>query len=121
MKRVEAIIRPGKLRDVREALVERGVEGFTFSEVDGVGRGTGHTESFRGAVYEVDHKPMVKLEVVVRDEHALTTAYAISDVARMENAGDEKVVIVPVDEIVRIRTNERGIAAIGKIPARPMA
>ena len=117
MKRIEAIILPAKLQHVREALVERGVQGFTFSKVDGVGHDTGHIESFRGAMYEVEHRPMVKLEVMVRDEHALSTAYAISDVARMGDSADEKVVIVPVDEIVGVRPD----VAAGHLSSRPMA
>ena len=112
MKRIEAIIKPFKLDEVREALSEIGVTGLTVTEVKGFGRQKGHTELYRGAEYVVDFLPKVKLEVIVRDEQVAEVIDAIEKAARTGRIGDGKIFVVPVEEVIRIRTGERGGNAV---------
>ncbi|MFO7592878.1 MAG: P-II family nitrogen regulator [Pseudomonadota bacterium] len=112
MKKVEAIIKPFKLDDVREALSEIGVAGVTATEVKGFGRQKGHTELYRGAEYVVDFLPKVKLEVVVGDEMAEQCIEAIINVARTGKIGDGKIFVSDIERVIRIRTGEEGPEAI---------
>ena len=112
MKKVEAIIKPFKLEDVKEALSEVGVEGMTVVEVKGFGRQKGHTEIYRGSEYTVDFLPKVKIEVVVEDARSETVVDAIVKAANTGKIGDGKVFLSEVLEAVRIRTGERGSDAI---------
>ena len=112
MKKIEAIIKPFKLDDVKEALTELGNFGMTISEVKGFGRQKGHTELYRGAEYVIDFLPKIKLEIVVDDEMVEKVVEAISESARTGKVGDGKIFILPVDDAVRIRTGERGEAAL---------
>jgi len=112
MKKIEAIIKPFKLDEVREALSEVGVTGLTVTEVKGFGRQKGHTELYRGAEYVVDFLPKLKLEVVVREEQVEPAIEAIIKAARTGKIGDGKIFVTPVEQIVRIRTGETGEAAI---------
>ena len=112
MKKIEAIIKPFKLDDVREALSEVGVTGMTVTEVKGFGRQKGHTELYRGAEYVVDFLPKVKLELVVADALAPRCIDAISQAARTGKIGDGKIFIFNVEDVLRIRTGERGEEAI---------
>lgn len=106
MKLVEAIIKPFKLDDVREALAEVGVQGITVTEVKGFGRQKGHTELYRGAEYVVDFLPKIKLEVAVPDELLDRTIEAIQRSARTGKVGDGKIFVMPLQQVVRIRTGE---------------
>ena len=112
MKKVEAIIKPFKLDDVKDALNEVGVHGMTAVEVKGYGRQRGHTELYKGAEYVVDFLPKVKLEVVVDDDMVPKVVEAIERAARSGKIGDGKIFVIPVDEVVRIRTGERGSDAL---------
>ncbi len=112
MKKVEAIIKPFKLDDVKEALKRAGIQGVTVSEVKGFGRQKGHTELYRGAEYVVDFVPKLKLEIVVADELAPQVVQAIVEAARTGRIGDGKVFVLPVEDVVRIRTGERGPDAV---------
>jgi nitrogen regulatory protein P-II 1 len=112
MKKVEAIIKPFKLDDVKEALHEVGVSGITVTEAKGFGRQKGHTELYRGAEYVVDFLPKVKLEVVVEDGIVDRVVEAISGAARTGRIGDGKIFVIPVEKAVRIRTGELDEAAI---------
>jgi nitrogen regulatory protein P-II 1 len=112
MKKIEAVIKPFKLDEVKEALAKSGVEGMTVTEVKGFGRQKGHTELYRGAEYVVEFLPKVKLEILVADERAGAIAKAIEDAARTGQIGDGKIFILPVDEALRIRTGERGASAL---------
>lgn len=112
MKKVEAIIKPFKLEDVKEALSEVGVEGMTVVEVKGFGRQKGHTEIYRGSEYTVDFLPKVKIEVVVDDSRSDAVVDAIVKAANTGKIGDGKVFVSDVIEAVRIRTGERGADAI---------
>ena len=112
MKLVTAIIKPFKLDDVKEALRELGVQGMTVSEVQGFGRQRGHTEVYRGAEYTVDFVPKVRVEVLLDDGEARRVVDAIVTAARTDKIGDGKVWIVPVDDIIRIRTGEAGHDAL---------
>jgi nitrogen regulatory protein P-II 1 len=112
MKKVEAIIKPFKLDEVKEALQAVGVQGITVSEVKGFGRQKGHTELYRGAEYVVDFLPKVKLEIVVTDEMASQVVDAIVKAAQTGRIGDGKVFVTSIDEVVRIRTGERGPDAL---------
>src|ERR1700750_3272662 len=112
MKKVEAIIKPFKLDEVKEALSSIGVQGLTVSEVKGFGRQKGHTELYRGAEYVVDFLPKVKLEVVVDDGLAERVVEAIETAARTGRIGDGKIFVSTVDEALRIRTGEKGGDAI---------
>jgi nitrogen regulatory protein PII len=112
MKLIIAVIKPFKLEEVKEALAAIGVEGMTVTEVKGFGRQKGHTEIYRGSEYTVDFLPKVKLEVVVSDDVAAKTVEVIVKAAKTGKIGDGKVFVVPIEEVVRIRTDERGDAAI---------
>ena len=112
MKKVEAIIKPFKLDEVKEALSSIGVQGLTVSEVKGFGRQKGHTELYRGAEYVVDFLPKVKLEIVVSDELAAQGGETIERAARTGRIGDGKIFVMPMEEVVRIRTGERGANAL---------
>ncbi|MDA8383063.1 MAG: P-II family nitrogen regulator [Betaproteobacteria bacterium] len=112
MKKIEAIIKPFKLDEVREALSERGVTGLTVTEVKGFGRQKGHTELYRGAEYVVDFLPKVKIEVVLPDALLEPAIEAIVKAARTGKIGDGKIFVTSVEEVVRIRTGESGEAAI---------
>ena len=112
MKKIEAIIKPFKLDEVKEALSRAGVDGLTVSEVKGFGRQKGHTELYRGAEYVVDFLPKVKLEIVVDDSKVSEVVNAISNTAKTGRIGDGKIFVLPLEEVVRIRTGERGGDAI---------
>ena len=112
MKKIEAIIKPFKLDDVREALTELGITGMTVSEVKGFGRQRGHTEVYRCAEYAVDFLPKVKIEVVLPDDQIERTVDAIIEAARSGKIGDGKIFVLPVEEVIRIRTGETGETAI---------
>ena len=112
MKKIEAIIKPFKLDDVREALSEIGITGMTATEVKGFGRQKGHTELYRGAEYVVDFLPKVKIEVIVQAADADRCIEAITTAARTGKIGDGKIFVYPVEKVVRIRTGEEDEAAI---------
>ncbi len=112
MKKIEAIIKPFKLEEVKDALAEVGVEGMTVSEVKGFGRQKGHTEIYRGSEYTVDFLPKIKLEIVIDNDQLEAAVNAIVKSARTGKIGDGKVFVSTLDEAVRIRTDERGKAAI---------
>ena len=112
MKKVEAIIKPFKLEEVKEALNAVGVQGLTVSEVKGYGRQKGHSELYRGAEYVVDFLPKIKLEVVVPDALVSDVVKAIQEAAHSGRVGDGKIFVLPVEEAVRIRTGETGEDAI---------
>ncbi len=112
MKKIEAIIKPFKLEEVKEALSEVGIEGMTVSEVKGFGRQKGHTEIYRGSEYTVDFLPKIKIEIVVPDNQAESAVAAIVKAAKTGKIGDGKVFISPVEEAVRIRTEEKGDEAV---------
>ncbi len=112
MKKIEAIIKPFKLEDVKESLAEIGIQGMTVTEVKGFGRQKGHTEIYRGSEYTVDFLPKVKIEVVIEDERAQEVAEAIVKAANTGKIGDGKVFISAVDEAIRIRTGETGAEAV---------
>jgi nitrogen regulatory protein P-II 1 len=112
MKKIEAIIKPFKLDEVREALSEVGVTGLTVTEVKGFGRQKGHTELYRGAEYVVDFLPKIKIEVVVADGTVEQAIEAIIKAARTGKIGDGKIFVTPVEQIVRIRTGETDESAI---------
>jgi nitrogen regulatory protein P-II 1 len=112
MKKIEAIIKPFKLEEVKDALGEVGVEGMTVTEVKGFGRQKGHTEIYRGSEYTVDFLPKIKIEVVIDDQHLDQAVSAIVKSAKTGKIGDGKVFVSPVEEAIRIRTDERGKAAV---------
>ncbi|HEY8206527.1 MAG TPA: P-II family nitrogen regulator [Myxococcaceae bacterium] len=112
MKKVEAIIKPFKLDDVKDALSEIGIHGITAVEVKGFGRQKGHTELYKGAEYVVDFLPKVKIEVVVDDDQVAKVVESIERAAKSGKIGDGKIFVIPVDEAVRIRTGERGVDAL---------
>ena len=112
MKKIEAIIKPFKLDDVKEALQEAGVEGVTISEVQGYGRQKGNTDSYKSVEYVVDFLPKVKVEVYTRDSQASHIAKVIKDAAYSGRIGDGKIFILPVENIIRIRTGEEGEDAL---------
>lgn len=112
MKKIEAIIKPFKLDEVKEALNEIGIKGITVSEVKGFGRQKGHTELYRGTEYVVDFLPKIKMEIVVKEEMVAKVVETIVAAARTGRIGDGKVFVLSVDEVVRIRTGERGEEAI---------
>tara|TARA_Y100000589_G_scaffold201736_1_gene190350 strand:- start:2332 stop:2718 length:387 start_codon:yes stop_codon:yes gene_type:complete len=112
MKKIEAIIKPFKLDEVKEALHEVGLQGITVLEAKGFGRQKGHTELYRGAEYVVDFLPKVKLEIVVEDEMLDRAVEAIQNAAHTGRIGDGKIFIVPVEDAIRVRTGERGSEAI---------
>jgi nitrogen regulatory protein P-II 1 len=112
MKKIEAIIKPFKLDEVKEALHEVGVQGITVTEAKGFGRQKGHTELYRGAEYVVDFLPKVKIEIVLTDEQVEPAIEAIMKAARTGRIGDGKIFVLDVHDAIRIRTGERGAAAI---------
>src|SRR5579884_2508713 len=107
MKKIEAIIKPFKLEEVKDALAELGVEGMTVTEVKGFGRQKGHTEIYRGSEYTVDFLPKVKIEIAVTDEMVGKTIDTVVKAARTEKIGDGKIFVLPIEEAVRIRTEDR--------------
>jgi nitrogen regulatory protein P-II 1 len=112
MKKIEAIVKPFKLDEVKEALQGIGVQGMTVTEVKGFGRQKGHTELYRGAEYVVDFLPKIKIELVVPDELADKAVAAIAEAANTGRIGDGKIFVLPVEEAIRIRTGERGPSAV---------
>ena len=112
MRKVEAIIKPFKLDEVKEALNEIGIQGITVSEVKGFGRQKGHTELYRGAEYVVDFIPKIKMEIIVSDELVEQVVGTIAESAKTGRIGDGKIFVTPIDEVVRIRTGERGEDAL---------
>ncbi|MFZ9855954.1 MAG: P-II family nitrogen regulator [Limisphaerales bacterium] len=112
MKKIEAIIKPFKLEEVKDALHEIGVAGMTVSEVKGFGRQKGHTEIYRGSEYTVDFLPKIKIELVVGDEKATEAVSAIIKAAKTGKIGDGKIFVSPVEEAIRIRTEEKGENAV---------
>lgn len=112
MKRIEAVIKPFQLSEVKEALVQAGASGMTVTEVKGFGRQKGHTEQYRGAEYAVDFIPKIKIEVVVMDAKVTEIVDAIMRAARTGKIGDGKIFVLPLEEAVRIRTGERAYDAI---------
>lgn len=112
MKKIEAIIKPFKLEEVKEALSEISIEGMTVSEVKGFGRQKGHTEIYRGSEYTVDFLPKIKIEVVVSDGQVASAVETIAKAAKTGKIGDGKIFVIPVEESVRIRTDEKGDAAV---------
>ena len=112
MKKIEAIIKPFKLEEVKEALGDIGIEGMTVSEVKGFGRQKGHTEIYRGSEYTVDFLPKIKVEIVVGDELLDNAVAAIVKSARTGKIGDGKVFVMPIEQVVRIRTGETGKDAL---------
>ncbi|NJK91806.1 MAG: P-II family nitrogen regulator [Blastochloris sp.] len=112
MKKIEAIIKPFKLEDVKEALAEVGVEGLTVTEVKGFGRQKGHTEIYRGSEYTVDFLPKLKLEIVVAETLLEPAVKAIISSAKTGKIGDGKIFILPVEDVIRIRTEEHGEKAV---------
>lgn len=112
MKKIEAIIKPFKLEDVKEALSEAGVTGMTVTDVKGYGRQQGHSELYRGAEYIVDFLAKTKIELIVNDEDVEKCVNIIKDSAKTGKIGDGKIFILPVDEVIRIRTGESGSEAV---------
>ncbi len=112
MKRIEAVIKPFKLEEVKDALHDVGIEGMTVSEVKGFGRQKGHTEIYRGSEYTVDFLPKIKLELVVPDAKVADATAAIIKAARTGKIGDGKIFVSSIEEAIRIRTDERGESAV---------
>jgi nitrogen regulatory protein P-II 1 len=112
MKKLEAIIKPFKLDEVKDALAKEGIQGMTVTEVKGFGRQKGHTELYRGAEYVVDFLPKIKVEILVNDAQAQRAVEVITAAARTGRIGDGKIFVSPVEEVVRIRTGERGEDAV---------
>jgi len=112
MKKIEAIIRPFKLEEVKEALVEEGIRGLTIYEVSGYGRQKGHTETYRGSEYHIEFVPKIKIEVVVEDSKAEKIIDAILRTAKTGQVGDGKIFITNIEDVIRIRTDESGKQAL---------
>lgn len=112
MKKIEAIIRPFKLEEVKEALVEEGIRGLTISEVRGYGRQKGHTETYRGSEYRIEFVPKIKIEVIIEDSKVEKIVDAILKTAKTGQVGDGKIFIYNVEDVVRIRTGESGKDAL---------
>jgi len=112
MKKIEAILRPFKVDDLREALSEIGVKGMTLTEVKGYGRQKGHTEVYRGSEYNVDFLPKAKIEIVVKDDMLERVIATIIKVAKTGQVGDGKIFILPIEDVIRIRTEESGEDAV---------
>jgi nitrogen regulatory protein P-II 1 len=113
MKKIESIIKPFKLEDVKDALAGLGIQGMTLTEVKGFGRQKGHKELYRGAEYVVEFLPKIKLEVVVTDDMVEKTVEAVVKAASTDRIGDGKIFVSPIDDAVRIRTGESGEVALG--------
>ncbi|MBU8849174.1 MAG: P-II family nitrogen regulator [Desulfobacterales bacterium] len=112
MKKIEAILKPFKLDDVKEALSEIGIYGMTVTEVNGYGRQKGHKEIYRGAEYVVDFVPKIKVEIVVSDERADETVETVRNAAKSGKIGDGKIFVSPVEQVIRVRTGETGTDAL---------
>jgi len=112
MKKVEAIIKPHKLEEVQEALRKVGVNGMTVTEVKGFGRQRGHTEIYRGSEYTINFLPKAKIEILVADDHVDQVVKTITDTAKTGKIGDGKIMVYGVEEVLRIRTGERGAEAL---------
>jgi nitrogen regulatory protein P-II 1 len=112
MKIVEAIVKPFKLDEVKEALMRVGIQGMTITEVKGFGRQKGHTELYRGAEYTVDFLPKIKIQILIPDDKVAEVVETILQNARTGKIGDGKIFVIPADEVVRIRTGEKGADAI---------
>ena len=112
MKKIEAVIKPFKLDDVKEALSEIGIYGMTVTEVSGYGRQKGHKEIYRGAEYVVDFVPKIKIELVVNDERAEEVVDTVRNAANSGKIGDGKIFVLPVEQVVRVRTGETGTEAL---------
>ena len=112
MKKIDAIIRPHKVDDVKSALIEAGIKGMTISEVRGIGRQKGQTEVYGGAEYQIDFIPKIKLEVIVAEDKLDAAVTAIIDAAKTGQIGDGKLFISTIDEVIRVRTEERGESAL---------
>ncbi len=112
MKKIEAIIKPFKLEDVKDALAEIGIQGMTISDVKGYGRQKGHKEIYRGAEYVIDFNPKLKIEIVTNADNVERVIEAICKAANTGTIGDGKIFVLPVEEVVRVRTGERGPDAI---------
>lgn len=112
MKKIEAIIKPFKLEEVKQALSEVGIEGMTVGEVKGFGRQKGHTEIYRGSEYTVDFLPKIKVEIVLADSAVETAVAAIIKAAKTGKIGDGKIFVSPIEESIRIRTEEKGESAV---------
>ena len=112
MKKIEAIIKPFKLDEIREALAKAGITGLTITEVKGFGRQKGHTELYRGAEYRVEFLPKIKLDILVADDQVTNVVETLMTTARTGRIGDGKIFVLPVDDAIRIRTGERGSAAV---------
>src|SRR3954465_11723523 len=112
MKLIIAIIKPFKLEEVKSALAEHGVQGMTVEEVKGFGRQKGHTELYRGAEYSVDFLPKVKVQIIVNDDQAAEVVRVITEAAKTGKIGDGKIFVTSVEEVIRIRTGEKGPDAI---------
>ena len=112
LKKIEAIIKPFKLEEVKEALTEAGIEGMTATEVKGFGRQKGHTEIYRGSEYTVDFLPKVKLEIVLPEASVQKAIPAILKAAKTGKIGDGKIFVLPLDEVIRIRTEDKGEKAV---------
>lgn len=112
MKKIEAIIRPFKLDDVREALSEIGVRGMTLTEVKGYGRQKGHTELYRGSEYKIDFLPKIKLEIIANDDMVDAVVAAVIKAAKTGQVGDGKIFVYPVEDVIRVRTEESGEEAL---------
>lgn len=112
MKKIEAIVRPFKLDDVREALSEIGVRGMTLTEVKGYGRQKGHTELYRGSEYKIDFLPKIKIEIIAKDSMVENIVSTLIKAAKTGQVGDGKIFVLPVDDVIRVRTEESGEDAI---------
>lgn len=112
MKKIEAIVKPFKLDDIKEALSSVGITGMTITEVKGFGRQKGHTELYRGAEYQVDFLPKMKIEIAVADEQVRQVVEAIEKAAQTGRIGDGKIFVLPIEDVIRIRTGERGRDAL---------
>jgi nitrogen regulatory protein P-II 1 len=112
MKKIEAIVRPFKLDDIKAALADAGVSGMTVTEAKGFGRQKGHTETYRGSEYKVEFLPKIKLEIVVEEDHVEPALAAIIKAAKTGKIGDGKIFVSPLDNVIRIRTEEKGKQAI---------
>ena len=112
MKKIEAIVKPFKLADVKQALNDVGIQGMTVSDVKGYGRQKGHTEIYRGSEYVVDFLPKVKIELVLADDQVDAALSAIIQSAKTGKIGDGKIFVIPIDNVIRIRTEEKGEKAV---------
>ena len=112
MKKIEAVIRPFRLDDVREALSEIGVRGMTLTEVKGYGRQKGHTEMYRGSEYKIDFLPKIKIEIIAKDSMVENIVSTIIKAAKTGEVGDGKIFVSPVDDVIRVRTEESGEDAV---------